>query len=155
MLALVFAFPGIQDVSPMSAAAGVKIVWIHYNAPGDDDGSKESLNAERIRIRNDSSEEVSIHRWRIHDAKRDNVYIVPYRVSLAPGDYVTLMTGPGADGTGDCDDGDCPRAHGWHWDKRHHVWDNAGDTATVRRSDGILVDRCRYTREDRTPERCS
>jgi hypothetical protein len=145
--------------SPSSIAeaggGGVHIVSIRYNAPGADDGSRDSLNAEVIMIRNDGDRRVSIKSWTVHDAGRDNFYKIPYDVRLAPDDYVRLYTGPGPDLTGDCVDGDCPRTHSWHWDKDHHVWGNSGDRATLSRADGSVVDRCSYTEEDRTPKRCS
>jgi hypothetical protein len=128
---------------------------MRYNAPGADSDSRRSLNGERIRIRNSGDQRVSIKGWTIHDAGRDNTYTFPYDVKLRPGEYMVLYTGPGPDLAGSCADAECPRSYFWHWDKNHHVWDNTGDTAVLSRSDGSVVDRCTYTKEDRSPKSCN
>lgn len=141
--------------SPGSAGSGVQIITVRYNAPGNDDGSKDNLNSERVFIRNDGDHGVRIRGWKIRDRSRDNVFTIERNIWLKPGDEVHLFTGPGPSGTGDCTEGDCPRSHGMHWYKNHHVWDNGGDTVVLLASDGSVVDRCSYDKADSTPKSCT
>ena len=148
---------GLQTIAPPIAAAGgdLTIVRIRFNPPGADDGSRRSLNKEKIVIRNDSDSVVRMKGWKIHDALRDNVYVVRRDVRLRPGDRVLLYTGRGTDLVGTCSHGGCPTSHFWHWDKDDYVWDNGGDTATLRRRDGSVADRCGYERSDDSPHTCT
>jgi len=156
VLALVLVSVGIFERTPTASAehGGIEIVKIRFNPPGPDDGSRRSLNDEYIFIRNTSSHGQGLRGWRIHDARSGNSYRIDSRTRLAPGDKLYLYTGPGPNLIGSCVDADCPRTYFYHWDKDDYVWDNEGDTATVRRNDGSVVDRCRYSKADTSPAAC-
>ena len=146
---------GLQTIGPTAAVAGgeLTIVRIRFNPPGVDDGSRRSLNDEYILIRNDSDTVVRIKGWKIHDAHRDNVYVVRHNVRFGPGERLFLYTGRGTDLTRD-EIHAGPSTHFWHWDKDDYVWDNSSDTATLRRRDGSVADRCAYARSDDSPHAC-
>jgi hypothetical protein len=116
----------------LRSAAAVKIVRIYFDSRGSEHGSNSSLNAEWIRLRNIGSRAVSLRGWTIRDRGRNVFRFRTYRLSA--GKNVTVHTGRGMN-----------RAGHRHWGRRSYIWNNNGDTATLRRPSGTLVDRCRYS----------
>ena len=114
-----------------SASAAVKIARIYFDSPRSEHRSNSSLNAEWIRLRNIGSRAVSLRGWTIQDRSRNVFRFRTYR--LRAGKTVTVHTGRGMN-----------RAGHLHWGRRSYIWNNNGDTATLRRPSGTLVDRCRY-----------
>jgi Lamin Tail Domain len=119
---------------PSQALAKVEIKRITYNPAGPDDGSKESLNREWVQIHNSGPRAVRIRNWRIRD-KSGHIFIFP-NIHLIPGQEIRVHTGPGIDRFGD-------PAH-LYWGSSQYIWNNNGDTATLKRRDGTVADRCRY-----------
>jgi micrococcal nuclease len=105
---------------PGTATRGLSLV-VEADAPGDD---RESLNGELVRVRNERPEPLDLSGWTLRD-EADHVYEFPDGTRLAPGRELTVYTGAGTDGDGDL-----------YWGESRPVWNNAGDTATLRDADG-------------------
>ena len=116
-----------------TAAAGVEIFHIQYNPPGRDTGTNRHVNLEYVYIANTGARAVQLRGWRLRD-RQGNVYRFP-RYRLGRSKYVAVRTGKGRNS----------RAAGFlYWGRRSYVWNNAGDTATLKNARGRTVDRCGY-----------
>jgi P pilus assembly chaperone PapD len=124
-----------------SAAGAVVISRISFDSPGRDTGSNASLNAEWIRIANTGHSRVALTGWRIRDASGKR-YVFG-TLSLGAGQSVTLHTGSGPDS-----------ARHRYWRQENYVWNNSGDTATLRNRRGAVVDRCSYRSNADSPFNC-
>ena len=131
LLAAVVATLGVQ--APAEAAGGVRITKVYFDSPGSDTGSNLSLNAEYVTIKNFGTRTRTVSGWTLRDRGSVHVFHFP-TFRLAPGARVTIHTGTGA-----------KTAHSLYWGMSWYVWNNTGDTATLRRASGTLVDRCTFT----------
>jgi hypothetical protein len=135
---LMFLIPVLLVTSilalPVQALAKVEIKRIYYNPKGPDNRTNDSLNREWIQIHNGGTRAVRIWNWRIRD-RSGRFFIFP-NVSLTPGQDVRVGTGSGWDAFGD------PIL--FYWGSSTYIWNNLGDTATLKRPDGRIVDRCTY-----------
>nr|WP_245188523.1 lamin tail domain-containing protein [Halarchaeum rubridurum] len=107
-----------------SASDGPIAVDVHADAAGRDD---ENLNDEYVVLRNTGDATLDLGGARVSDAA-DHVYTFPDGVTLAPGASLTLHTGTGTDGGGD-----------YYWAAGSAVWNNGGDTVTVRAANGTTL----------------
>jgi hypothetical protein len=123
-----------QPSIPAAVATGhrIQINKIYYNSPGPDTGSNASLNAEWVRLYNTSSTTISLRHWTLRDAA-GHVFVF-HRYSLGGHSYVKIHTGRGT-GT----------QHDRYWNRDWYVWNNTGDTAKLKDSNGGTVDSCSYT----------
>jgi hypothetical protein len=131
LLGAVVATLGVQ--APADAAGRVKITKVYFDSPGSDNRSKTSLNAEYVTIKNTKSHTKSLSRWTLRDRGGIHVFHFP-TFKLAPGDKVRVHTGPGTN-----------TAHNLYWNAGAYIWNNSGDTATLRKATGTLVDRCKFS----------
>ena len=115
-----------------SSAGGVKIRAIYFDPPGSDTGSNASLNEEWVKLKNVTSSRKTLTDWTLGDAA-GHVYLFG-AFSLAAGAAVKAHTGSGAD-----------TASNLYWGEGGYIWNNTGDTATLRNAAGSVVDRCSYT----------
>lgn len=113
-----------------AASSAIKFTRIQYSPPGDDTTSK--LNQEWVKLRNTSSSRtINIDGWRLSDGE-GHKYFFP-STKLSPGEAVRVHTGSGSN------------SHGHrYWGKGWYVWNNDGDTATLRKS-GEIKDRCGWS----------
>jgi hypothetical protein len=118
---------------PAQALAAIKIHKIYFDSPGSDTGSNTSLNAEYIVIRNTGTARVGLGGWTVRDIA-GHVYRFPTGFRLAAGSKVTVHTGSGAN-----------TLHQLYWRQGWYIWNNDGDTARLRRSNGTLADTCSYS----------
>jgi hypothetical protein len=123
------------------ASAAVKITKIYADSPGSDGGSNKSLNAERVVIRNTGSSAVQLKGWTLRDSA-SHVYGFG-SFSLGAGKTVAIHTGDGGNN----------KLHRY-WGQEWYVWNNAGDTAILRRSSGALADKCSYTASEADAASC-
>jgi micrococcal nuclease len=108
---------------------GVKIAHIQANAPGND---AENPNGEWAEIVNEGSEAVNLEGYSLKDAAT-HIYTFP-AFTLQPGATVRLYTGQGKDD-----------ARSLYWGLAGEaVWNNGGDSAFLRDSEGNLVDDYSY-----------
>ncbi|MEV0695990.1 lamin tail domain-containing protein [Streptomyces sp. NPDC050388] len=119
--------------APASAAEhrphrpNVQISDVQYDSPGPDDRSNHSLNKEWLEITNNTRRAVNLDGWTLRDEDGHR-----YRfdnVRLAGRATVRVHTGVGRDTRTDL-----------YQDRRHYVWDNRADTATLRDDRGRTVD---------------
>ncbi|MFC6758068.1 MULTISPECIES: lamin tail domain-containing protein [Haloarcula] len=120
---------GAAAVSPAPVATdggggNLVIEEIHADAAGDD---RENLNDEYVVFGNDGDTDLDLTGWTVAD-EVDKTYEFPDGYTLAAGDSVTLYTGAGTDTDDEL-----------YWDYGSPVWNNAGDTVTVRNSEGDIV----------------
>jgi len=108
---------------------GVKIAHIQADAPGNDN---ENPNGEWVEIVNEGSAAVSLQGYSLKDAA-NHIYTFP-AFTLQPGGTVRLYSGQGQDDAG--------RLY-WGF-VGESVWNNGGDSAFLRDSEGNLVDSYSY-----------
>jgi len=116
---------GIGLWSCMGIADGLGIVFVHYNAGGNDE---DNLNDEYVVIKNYEDIEENLSGWSLEDEK-NYVYIFPDGFVLAAGASVTIHTGPGTNSHKDL-----------YWGNNDPIWNNNHDTAYLKNSSGFLVD---------------
>jgi micrococcal nuclease len=100
------------------------IVRITADAP---DNDNENLNDETVTFENAGDATLDLTGWTVSDAA-GREYRFPDGFTLDPGDRVTLHTGSGTDSADDL-----------YWGLGGAVWNNDGDTVTVRDADGEVV----------------
>src|SRR4249919_3251907 len=127
------ALVGSASVSASAAAqphadrSHVAISRVQSDAPGFDDRSARSLNAEWVEITNSGRHGVNLNGWTLKD-KDGNRYTFRH-YTLAGRATVRVHTGYGRDTSRDL-----------FQDRRNEVWDNRSDTATLRNDRGRFVD---------------
>ncbi|MFC7076935.1 lamin tail domain-containing protein [Haloarcula halophila] len=99
------------------------ITALAYDAPGNDN---ENLNAESVTVTNRGDESLSLDGWTVSDEAAHRYTFAD--LTLAPGASVTLHTGSGTDTETDR-----------YWGRDGAVWNNGGDTVTVRDASGTVV----------------
>ena len=114
------------------ASAAIRITKIYFDAPGADTGSNTSLNAEYVVIKNTGTTRKTLTGWTLRDASR-HVYKFP-TFRLGAGKSVKVHTGKSANTLGNL-----------YWRSSSYIWNNDGDTATLKRSNGTIASRCSYT----------
>jgi micrococcal nuclease len=105
------------------------LVEIHADAAGNDN---ENLDDEYLVFENSGSEPLDLSGARITDAA-GHTYTVPEEVTVAAGAQLRLVTGSG-------DNSDTVL----YWGEGGAIWNNDGDTVTVRDRDGELLLRESY-----------
>ncbi|WP_308201309.1 lamin tail domain-containing protein [Carbonactinospora thermoautotrophica] len=119
--------------APAQAASPVQIYKVYYDSPGADTGSNTSLNAEYVVLKNTGRSAVSLTGWTLRDARG---YVYTFGTfTLGAGKAVVVRTGKGTNSS----------THRY-WGRTWYVWNNTGDTATLRTRSGSLVDTCSWNR---------
>lgn len=140
--------------STAPAAAGLRITHIHFDPPGSDDGSKKSLNQERILVRHYGTKANSLKGWKISDKGRNQIYRFPDHIELDGKSRVVLHSGPGESRFKlVCKGGECWGVQHLYWGLNGYVWNNNGDTAKLHRK-AKLKDRCSYGGSAASPKSC-
>ena len=116
---------------PAQAAARMQLGEIWYNSPGTDTGSNSSLNHEWVQLHNTSGSWITMTGWTLRDPAHHVYTFGTYRIK--PHGYVKIHTGKGTNTQTD-------RYQGRSW----YVWNNTGDTATVKNQIGVVIDKCGY-----------
>ncbi|MFJ4980451.1 lamin tail domain-containing protein [Streptomyces coeruleorubidus] len=105
----------------------VKITAVQYDSPGRDDRSNRSLNREWVEITNTARRSVNLDGWTLQDEDGRTYTFDHYRLEGRA--TVRIHTGIGRDTDTDL-----------YQDRRHYVWDNHSDTATLRNDRGRFID---------------
>jgi hypothetical protein len=119
------------SLTPVSFGA-IRIAKIYFDSPGSDNGSNSSLNAEWIKIKNTGSRAKQLEGWKIRDASGHVYRFGTFK--LRAGRAVMVHTGSGSN-TG----------RHRYWGQDWYVWNNDGDTATLKKPSGTVADRCSYS----------
>lgn len=99
-------------------------VSVHEDARGDE---YDNLDDEYVTLTNGGTTAVDLSGWTIEDAA-NHAYTVPGGVTLDAGGSITLYTGSGTDSSSEL-----------YWGQDAPVWNNGGDTVTVRDASGEIV----------------
>ncbi|MFC9686087.1 lamin tail domain-containing protein [Streptomyces sp. NPDC056948] len=105
----------------------VEISDVQYDSPGRDDRSNRSLNREWVEVTNTGRRSVNLDDWTLQDEDGRTYTFDHYRLEGRA--TVRIHTGHGRDTDTDL-----------YQDRRHYVWDNRSDTATLRNDRGRFID---------------
>ena len=122
---------------PAQAVNRMQIHKIQYNSPGPDNGSNRSLNAEWVQLHNRSASRINLSGWTLRDNCGCGHVYTFHNYTIRAHGYVKIHTGRGTNTQTDR-----------YWGRRAYVWNNTGDTATLRNRAGTLIDRCHYSGGD-------
>jgi Lamin Tail Domain len=119
--------------SPGGSLPALQFGVIQYDSPGSPDtGTNRSLNGEYASVRNTSSRAIQLRGMTVRDVA-NHIYVFP-SMSLGAGRTVRIHTGRGTNTASDV-----------YWRQNNYVWNNDGDTATLRNAAGTRLDTCRST----------
>lgn len=117
-----------DDDRPTGTATGTTgaslEVSVHPDAAGNDN---ENPNDEYVTLSNAGNRTLELSGWTVTDEAGAG-YAFPAGTTLAPGGSLRLHTGVGTDGDGH-----------YYWGRTGAVWNNDGDTVTVRDAGGNVV----------------
>jgi hypothetical protein len=113
------------------ATGGMVIRSIAFDPPGSDTGTNDHLNQEWVRLDNPTGASKTLTGWTLRDAA-GHTYVFP-AVTVAAGNAVTVRTGRGTNTRTDL-----------YWGSASYIWNNTGDTATLRNAVGSTVSNCTY-----------
>jgi hypothetical protein len=139
--------PGAARAAAMATASAARspvvISRIFYNSPGSDRGGNASLNAEWVQLHNTSRRAVTLTGWTVRDTARHIFTFNSYRLKARG--FVKIHTGHGR-----------PTQANRYWNHSWYIWNNTGDTATLRNAAGAYRARCKYSDpdENRSSTRC-
>lgn len=122
----------VVAVPTAQAAPAVQITYVKYDSPGADTGTNTSLNAEYVKITNKGSSNRSLTGWTLRD-KTGYTYRFP-TFTLKAGASVTVRTGKGT-----------ASSSYRYYNRTWYVWNNSGDTASLKNASGSTVDTCSWT----------
>lgn len=115
---------GLWHCRDAGSSANLSITEIHADTSGNDNNN---LNDEYVTFENTGAETLDFSGWTVSD-EAGHTYTFPDGTSLAPGATVTLHSGSGSDTTSDR-----------YWGASSAIWNNGGDTVTVKDDTGTLV----------------
>jgi hypothetical protein len=124
-----------------AATPNLQFHLIQFDSPSNPDtNANSSVNGEFVRIYNNSTFSARLDRFTIKDAN-GYTYTFPSHV-IGAKKTVYVHTGKGTNGRkpdGTLDSSRLYQGRGWH------IWNNPGDTATLRSSSGRVYDTCKWT----------
>lgn len=124
----------VTSGSPAQAAPSpIRLYRIYYNSPGPDRGGNASLNEEYVELQNTAASPINLTGWRLHDAGQKHTYTFGAYTIKAHG-YVLVHTGKGSETPSQL-----------YWGLSWYVWNNTGDTATLKDRHNDVIDRCSYS----------
>jgi hypothetical protein len=145
--AVAAALVALTAVTPAAAAPAARrpivISGIYYNSPGSDRGGNASLNHEWVQLHNTTGHGISLTGWTLRDAAHHVYHFGRYR--LRAHGFVKVHTGHGRN-----------TSRNLYWRHSWYIWNNTGDTATLKTRSGSTRARCRYSdpNEDRAFTNC-
>jgi hypothetical protein len=122
----------IGVVTTANAVPAWEIDRVVYDPAGTDTGSNTHLNQEVVVILNNRSTTADLKGYTVRDAQ-GHVYTFTSSTKVLPGQHLLLHTGSGTNST-----------YHRYWGRSWYVWNNTGDTATLRNPAGTRVDSCTW-----------
>lgn len=123
--------PAPPPDEPVAAAGmtttGVAITYIEYDPPGRD------VDGEYVMITNSTDAAINMVGWTLSDGDSKHIYHFP-AYTLAPGTKVKLWTKRGKN-----------NATNLYWQSRSAIWNNDGDTGTLKDAAGATISVYTYT----------
>jgi Lamin Tail Domain len=116
----------------LDGSSGVKAGAVRFNRI---QYAAATLDGEYFRLTNTTAAAINLAGWTVRDAA-GNAYTFGSH-TVAAGHTVYVHTGQGVNGR--------PDSAQLYWGKTSYIWNNSGDSATLRTSDGATIDSCRYT----------
>ncbi|GAA1008256.1 hypothetical protein Aple_070610 [Acrocarpospora pleiomorpha] len=116
-----------------AATPVVQFIRVWYDSPGKDYRGNSSLNAEYVIIKNTTRKVIDLENWVLRDETGYKYIFGP--VTLRAGKRLVVRTGQGED-----------TATTVYWNRKQYVWNNDGDTATLRNATGKKIDTCGWTK---------
>ena len=113
-------------------AAVVQIAAIHYDAPGRDNRTNQSLNGEFVTLVNHGRRAVNLRGYELAD-RNNHVYTFGNTWIQGDGGTIRVHTGYGRNSN-----------RAVFWRSGNHIWNNDGDTATLSGPRGRTIDNCSY-----------
>jgi len=129
--ALTLAVMTAVAIPAQAATPKLHFTKAYANSPGSDNRSNSSLNAEYLVLKNSGTTSATLTGYTIRDKAR-HVYRFP-TFKLKAGASVTLHTGRGINTSSHL-----------YWGSRAYIWNNDGDTATLKNSAGTTKDSCSW-----------
>ena len=126
--------------APAMAAPVVSFSRIYVDSPGSDTRTNASLNAEWVRLTNNTAQGIQLRGWSVRD-RANHVYAFS-TYTLGARKSVYIHTGRGTNGR--------PDAAHRYWQSGNYIWNNTGDTAILRNAAGAQVDSCTWGRTTAT-----
>ncbi|WP_436932699.1 lamin tail domain-containing protein [Halosimplex halobium] len=129
------------DTATLTAANGTVVDEYQYGdasgAPGEVtiewvNAEVDSLNAERVKLTNTGNGPIDLSGYTLSDAA-NHEFAFPDGFTLGAGESVYVHTGSGTDDSDDL-----------YMGYEMEIWNDGGDTATVRTADGAVVDELSY-----------
>ncbi|GAB2620215.1 hypothetical protein Aab01nite_34510 [Paractinoplanes abujensis] len=134
--AAVFGF----GAAPASAATKpVLFTYVYVDSPGTDNRTNASLNQEYFRLTNQLAKPVGLKNWSVRDAA--GKVITFGNITLPAKGTFVVHTGKGTQGS--------PAGH-FYWNSGNYIWNNTGDTATLRSPSGATMDTCTWKKVSTT-----
>jgi hypothetical protein len=118
--------------TPPPTTSGIAISAIYFDSPGADTGTNASVDGEWVQVKNGSTSSRVLTGWTISDASSHKFTFPTY--TLTAGKTVKVHSGSGT-----------KTSASLYWRQSSYIWNNGGDTATLRSSTGSTVDACSYT----------
>ncbi|RRJ29965.1 lamin tail domain-containing protein [Halocatena pleomorpha] len=115
---------GLWQCRNAGSESSLSVTEIHADAAGNDN---ENLNDEYVVFENTGTDTLDLSGWSVSD-DAGHTYTFPSGASLAAGETVTLHTGSGLDTASDR-----------YWGSSSAIWNNGGDTVTVKDSAGTVI----------------
>jgi micrococcal nuclease len=103
---------------------GLAVATVQADAAGND---HENPNGEYLVFENAGTTSLDVGGWTVSD-DAGNTYRFPRGTALPPGETITLYTGSGTDTAAEL-----------YWGSERAIWNNGGDTITVREETGDVV----------------
>ncbi|GAB2824691.1 hypothetical protein GCM10022221_23350 [Actinocorallia aurea] len=126
MAAIALVLAGTGTTASAAAKPTLRFGKIQYDAPGADNGGNAHLNKEYVVLKNAGGKAVKLKNWTLRDAQ-NHVYKFP-AFTLKAGRSVTVHTGKGKNS-----------AMHLYMQRGWYIWNNSGDTATLRDAQGTKV----------------
>lgn len=148
LLAAPLLAPGAQAATP-----AVKFsTWV-VDLPGTDTVTAANLNREYITVTNTTTKAINIGGYRVSDNGAKHVYVIPKGFTLGAKKSVVIRSGQGKNSAttlywGQAVKGLKPVS------RNSFVWNNSGDTATLRNGSGKAVHVCTYKKNKKGSTSC-